>query len=118
MPEDRTNKVSCTDYRSEIEITLEVLGGKWKALLLWQLCSVDAIRFNAFRRMNPKISQKMLTQQLRSLEQAGLVERRVYEQVPPMVEYALSAEGETLKPLLLMMEAWGKRHLRWWQGRA
>lgn len=111
MPKDRTNKVSCTNYRCEIEVTLEIISGKWKALLLWNLGNEGVIRFNEFRRLIPDITQKMLTQQLRALEEDGLVNRTVYNQVPPMVEYSLTDEGRELKPILEMMDVWGKRHV-------
>lgn len=111
MPEDRTNKVSCSNYRCEIELTLEIIGGKWKALLLWNLGIHEVIRFNEFRRIIPEITQKILTQQLRSLEEAGLVNRKVYNQVPPMVEYSLSRYGEKLIPILEQMDIWGKDYV-------
>ena len=111
MPEDRTNKVSCSHYRCEIELALEIIGGKWKALLLWHLGIHEIIRFNEFRRIIPEITQKILTQQLRSLEEAGLVNRKVYNQVPPMVEYSLSKYGEKLIPILEPMDIWGKDYV-------
>lgn len=111
MPKDRTNKVSCSNYRCEIEITLEVIGGKWKALLLWNLGNYEVIRFNEFRRIIPEITQKMLTQQLRSLEEDGLINRKVYNQVPPMVEYSLSETGKKLMPILEAMDDWGKEYV-------
>jgi len=109
MPEDRTNKVSCTNYRCEIEVTLEVIGGKWKSLILWNLGNHEVVRFNEFRRLIPNISQKMLTQQLRGLEESGLVNRKTYNQVPPMVEYSLTEQGRDLIPILEAMDVWGKK---------
>lgn len=109
MPEDRQNKVSCSNYWCEIEVTLEVISGKWKALILWHLGQEDAIRFNEFRRRIPGISQKMLTQQLRKLEEVGLVHREIYQQVPPMVEYSLTEMGKELIPILDAMDIWGKK---------
>ncbi len=111
MPKDRTNKVSCNNYRCEIELTLEIISGKWKALLLWNLGNEEIIRFNEFRRLIPEITQKMLTQQLRALEEDGLVNRKVYNQVPPMVEYSLTEEGKVLIPILDLMDKWGKNHV-------
>ncbi|MGL4799367.1 MAG: winged helix-turn-helix transcriptional regulator [Cellulosilyticaceae bacterium] len=108
MPDDRTNKVSCSQYRCEIEITLEVIGGKWKSLILWNLGIHKVIRYNEFRNIIPDISQKMLTQQLRFLEKNLLVTRKVYNQVPPMVEYSLTDLGERLLPILKQMDVWGK----------
>jgi len=111
MPEDRQNKVSCSNYRCEIEITLEVISGKWKSLIMWHLGQEDVIRFNEFRRRIPDISQKMLTQQLRNLEEAGLVDRKIYQQVPPMVEYSLTDMGKELIPILDAMDVWGKKYV-------
>lgn len=109
MPEDRSNKVSCSNYRCEIEITLEVLSGKWKALILWNLSNHEPIRFNEFKKLIPEITQKMLTQQLRDLTKNGLVEKTIYPQVPPMVEYSLTPMGKELVPILEAMDNWGKK---------
>ena len=111
MPEDKTNKVSCSNYRCEIELTLEVISGKWKALILWNLGNHEEIRFNEFRRIIPEITQKILTQQLRALEDDGLINRKVYNQVPPMVEYSLTEYGIKLMPILKQMDIWGKEYV-------
>ncbi|KMT22387.1 winged helix-turn-helix transcriptional regulator [Clostridium cylindrosporum] len=108
MPKDRLNKVSCNNYRCEIEVTLEILSGKWKALIIWNLHEHGAIRFNEFRRLIPEITQKMLTQQLKDLEESGLVNRTIYPQIPPMVEYSLTDLGNSLVPILEAMDKWGK----------
>lgn len=111
MPKDRTNKVSCQNYRCEIELTLELITGKWKALILWNLGNHKIIRFNEFRRILPEITQKILTQQLRGLEDDGLVKRRIYNQIPPMVEYSLTATGDKLIPLLEQLDRFGKDYI-------
>lgn len=111
MPLDRANKVSCSNYRSEIEIALEVIGGKWKSLLIWNLCTRKVIRYNEFRNIIPEISQKMLTQQLRYLENNNIVKRKVYNQVPPMVEYSLTDLGMKLLPILESLDFWGKEFI-------
>ncbi len=98
-------------YRCTVEITLNIIGGKWKALILWHLAR-RTLRFSQLRRRLPKVTQKMLTQQLRELEGAGMLHRQVYAEVPPRVEYSLTAEGETLVPLLALMCEWGKEYLR------
>lgn len=108
MPADRTNKISCNSYRCEIEVTLEVISGKWKSLIIWTLGIHEVIRFNEFKNLIPEISQKMLTQQLRNLEKNKLVNRKIYNQVPPMVEYSLSNMGKKLLPILKEMDLWGK----------
>ncbi|MFA5514799.1 MAG: helix-turn-helix domain-containing protein [Desulfuromonadales bacterium] len=99
-----------TPYRCTVEITLNVIGGKWKALILWHLAH-RTLRFSQLRRRLPKVTQKMLTQQLRELEGDGMIHRQVYAEVPPRVEYSLTGEGQTLVPLLGQMCDWGKRHL-------
>lgn len=111
MPHDRKNKISCNNYECEIEVTLEVLSGKWKSLILWHLCQHKIIRFNEFRRLIPKITQKMLTQQLRNLEENELVNRTVYDETPPVVEYSLTDLGEQLVPILEKMDEWGKKYV-------
>lgn len=76
-------------YRCGVEITLNLTGGKWKGLILWPLCQ-KTLRFSQLRRRIGGITQKMLTQQLRVLEQDGLVNRQVFPEAPPKVEYSLT----------------------------
>ncbi|AGK98958.1 winged helix-turn-helix transcriptional regulator [Clostridium pasteurianum] len=109
MPKDRLNKISCSNYKSEVEVTLEVLSGKWKVLILLNLSEHKVIRFNEFKRLIPDITQKMLSQQLRDLNENGLVNKTIYNQVPPMVEYSLTKIGTDLIPILKSMDKWGKR---------
>lgn len=108
MPKDRLNKVSCSNYKCEVEVTLEVLSGKWKALILWNLGEHKAVRFSEFKRLIPDITQKMLSQQLKDLNENGLVSKTIYNQIPPMVEYSLTEMGEDLIPILKSMNKWGK----------
>lgn len=112
MPEDRDNKISCKNYQCEIEITLEILSGKWKSLLIWELHLKGVIRYNEFRRILPKITQKMLTQQLRELVKYKIVEKKSYPSVPPMVEYSLSKLGKGLIPIMAAMDEWGKNYVK------
>lgn len=112
MPDSRENKVSCSNYRCEIEVTLEILSGKWKALLIWNLHLHETIRYNEFRRLIPSITQKMLTQQLKDLEKYGIVSRKVYPSVPPMVEYRLTSLGQGLIPIMQSMDEWGKNYVK------
>jgi DNA-binding HxlR family transcriptional regulator len=93
-----------------MEVTLELIGGKWKALILWHL-SKRTLRFSELRKEVPQVTQKMLTQQLRDLEENGLINRKIYPQVPPKVEYSLSGLGESLMPVLEMMCEWGKDYI-------
>ncbi len=96
-------------YECPMEMTLDLIGGKWKSLILWQL-SLKVQRFNELRRMFPKVSQKMLTQQLRDLERDGLISRVIYHQIPPKVEYSLTEFGKSLMPVLLQMNQWGTQY--------
>ncbi|MBL8505091.1 MAG: winged helix-turn-helix transcriptional regulator [Methylobacillus glycogenes] len=89
---------------------MELIGGKWKGLLLYHLLE-GTQRFNALKRMLPNITQRMLTNQLRELESAGLVHRQVYAEVPPRVEYSLTEHGRSLAPILNALKTWGEQHL-------
>jgi DNA-binding HxlR family transcriptional regulator len=99
--------VHCT-----VEITLTVIGGKYKPVILYHLAVESVLRFGQLRRMIPFASKKMLTQQLRELEADGLLTRKVYHQVPPKVEYSLSARGKSLQPVLNAMESWGAKYAK------
>ncbi|TMW71222.1 winged helix-turn-helix transcriptional regulator [Alteribacter natronophilus] len=98
-------------YHMSIEAALEVIGGKWKCLILCHL-ETGTKRTSELKKLLPDITQKMLTQQLRDLEQDGLVIRDVYKQVPPKVEYRLSEYGKSISPILEAMCHWGKNHLK------
>lgn len=100
--EFRNKAYSCT-----FEITMDLIGGKWKPIIIWHLGTKGTQRFSELKKLLPHITQKMLTQQLRELEADGLVLREVYPQVPPKVEYALTETGMTLMPILSMMCQWG-----------
>jgi len=93
-----------------VEATLEVIGGKWKGVLLYHLLNAT-LRFGELRRLVPDVTQRMLTQQLRELERDGVVERKVYAQVPPRVDYSLTKFGKSLEPIVLMMRDWGQAYL-------
>ena len=97
------------DYICTVAVTLEIIGGKWKSLILWHL-SFKTLRFSQLQRRLNKITQKMLTQQLRELEQDGMINRKVYAEVPPRVEYSLTEMGESVVPILKMMCEWGKEY--------
>jgi DNA-binding HxlR family transcriptional regulator len=92
-----------------VAAALEVIGGKWKPLILYQLRD-RPMRFSELRRVVPQATQKMLTQQLRDLERDGIINRKVYAVVPPKVDYSLTDYGQTLKPLLSIMCDWGAKH--------
>lgn len=93
-------------YHLAVEATLDVIGGKWKPLILCHLGNGPQ-RTGELKRKIPAVTQKMLVQQLRELEADGIILRKVYNQVPPKVEYSLSAEGKTLRKILVSMSEWG-----------
>jgi DNA-binding HxlR family transcriptional regulator len=92
-----------------IRTTLDVIGGKWKPLILFEL-KHGPRRFSALRRSIRDVTQKMLTDRLKELERNGIVHREVYAIVPPKVEYSLTPYGEGLKPILAAMAKWGAGH--------
>ncbi|UCZ87588.1 helix-turn-helix transcriptional regulator [Pseudomonas sp. L5B5] len=91
-----------------VEVTLDLIDGRWKGVVLHQLLNNDYLRFNELQRRLPGISQRLLTKQLRDLEAAGLVLRTVYAEVPPRVEYRLSEEGRSLQPVVEALSNWGQ----------
>lgn len=93
-----------------VEATLELIGGKWKGLVLYHLLK-GTLRFSELRRLLPSVTQRMLTRQLRELERDGLLTRTVHAEVPPRVEYKLTERGESLGPVLLALREWGRAHL-------
>jgi DNA-binding HxlR family transcriptional regulator len=94
-------------YSCEVATTLEVIGGRWKAVILFHLMD-DTQRFGELRRKLPGVTQRMLTLQLRELERDGVVKRTVFPQVPPKVEYSLTEFGRSLIPVLIAMRDWGR----------
>lgn len=95
------------EFGCPMEMTLDLIGGKWKALILWHLAHDGTLRFGELRRLFSRVTQKMLTQQLRELERDGLVHRKVYPVVPPKVEYSLTQVGQSLLPALVALNEWG-----------
>lgn len=93
-----------------IENTLEVLDGKWKITILYYLLTEGTLRFGELKKRISGITQRMLTAQLRELEQKGIVDRKVYPVVPPKVEYSLTNLGHSLKPVLHEMHVWSVKH--------
>ncbi len=98
--------VGCT-----VEATLNLIGGKWKGVILYRLLTEQVLRFNELRRLLPDVTQRMLTNQLRKLESDGLIARKVYPEVPPKVEYSLTDYGKTLAPIIQALKAWGDTHI-------
>jgi DNA-binding HxlR family transcriptional regulator len=94
-----------------VEWCLEVIGGKWKGVILHYLLD-GTKRFGELRRLMPGVTQRMLTTQLRELEQDGVITRKVYAEVPPRVEYSLTEVGASLGPIIRLMREWGDEYLR------
>ncbi len=94
-----------------VETTLSFLDGKWKGVILYHLVMDGTLRFSELRRRLQAVTQRMLTKQLRELEEQGLVTRTVYPVVPPRVDYALTPLGHSLRPVILVLEQWGSRHV-------
>ena len=92
-----------------VEVTLDLIDGKWKGVILYHLQG-GSQRFGELRRLMPSITQRMLTKQLRALEDDGLIVRKVYAEVPPRVEYSLSEVGESLRPVIEVLRVWGQNH--------
>ncbi|WP_166831163.1 winged helix-turn-helix transcriptional regulator [Thalassoroseus pseudoceratinae] len=109
---DTNGKPRHTSYElpaCPVEATLELIGGKWKGMILFYLLD-GRLRFSELKRQIGCVTQRMLTKQLRELEASGLVNRIVYAEVPPRVEYELTEEGESLRPVLGALKEWGNSH--------
>jgi DNA-binding HxlR family transcriptional regulator len=109
MSNRRYQNYSC-NFGCSVEAALEVIGGKWKGVILFHLMS-GTKRFNELRRMMPNVTQRMLTLQLRELEDDGIVQRMIYQQIPPKVEYSLTEYGRTLEPILHLLKDWGDKNI-------
>ena len=106
---ERESNQETPQYICGVAVSLEIIGGKWKGVILWHLCH-KTLRFSQLRRRLQGVTQKMLTQQLRELERDKLVNRKVYAEVPPRVEYSLTELGRTLEPTLRQLCEWGKHY--------
>ncbi|TLS51711.1 winged helix-turn-helix transcriptional regulator [Paenibacillus antri] len=110
MANEVKDRIDLMTINCEKELTLAVIGGKWKLIILWHLGMEGTKRFSELKKLVPHITQKMLTNQLRELEEDQLIFRKVYPVVPPRVEYSLTEHGESLMPVLKMMYNWGKKY--------
>ncbi|VAW14620.1 Transcriptional regulator, HxlR family [hydrothermal vent metagenome] len=104
------NVSSNRGFACPVEAALEIIGGKWKGIILYHMRH-ETRRFNELRRLIPEISQRMLTKQLRELEMHQIVRRKIYRQIPPKVEYSLTDFGMTLTPILQALEEWGVEYI-------
>ncbi|MFE0174515.1 winged helix-turn-helix transcriptional regulator [Streptomyces sp. NPDC059002] len=99
-------------YSCGLDAAVDVVGGKWKPMILWALHAEKTLRFGELRRLIAGVSEKMLIQQLRELESDGIVHREVYREVPPKVEYSLTALGDSLNAALIPLGVWGDEHMQ------
>lgn len=105
----RHKRYDC-DFGCPVEACVEVIGGKWKGVILFHLLG-GTKRFNELMRLMPDVTQRMLTRQLRELEDDQVVNRKIYAEVPPKVEYSLTNFGKTLEPVLRMIQVWGVEYI-------
>jgi len=98
------------EFGCPVEAALEIVGGKWKGIILYHLRH-ETRRFNELRRLIPGVTQRMLTKQLRELEAHQIIHRKIYRQIPPKVEYSLTNFGLTLTPTLKALEEWGVEYI-------
>lgn len=98
------------DFICPLEATMDLLGGKWRTLILWHLMQ-EKLRFSQIQKIVSGISKKVLSEHLRFLENEGLITRYVYPTIPPSVEYEITAKGKTLAKILESLEAWGRENL-------
>lgn len=105
------NKKKDLETQCPVSFTLHLIGGKYKALILWHLLN-DTLRFSQLHRLVPRATAKMLTQQLRELENDGLIHRAIYPVVPPKTEYSLTPKGKSLQPILEAMLSWGTTRMQ------
>ena len=96
--------------RCSVGMTVQVIGGKWKSVILFHLLERGTLRFGQLRTLVGDITQRMLTLQLREMETSGLIRRKVYPVVPPHVEYSLTDRGRSLEPVIAAMRTWGKTY--------
>ena len=96
-------------YNNPIELSLDIIGGKWKMPIIWSLRE-DTLRYGEIRKSLPKVTHKMLTQQLRELESDEIIKRKVYPEVPPKVEYSLTLLGKSVIPVIDLLREWGEEY--------
>lgn len=107
-------KIANGEFNCEKELTLSLFSGKWKIIIIYYLGTEGKLRFSEIKRLLPKITHKVLTSQIRELEEDGIIHRQVFPEVPPRVEYSLTELGKSLMPIILLMEEWGKKNIKYY----
>lgn len=104
-------KIENKEFNCEKELTLSVISGKWKIVIIWYLAQGSSYRFSELQKLLPKITHKMLSSQLKELIEDGIIHREVFAEVPPRVEYSLTPLGKSLLPIIELMYDWGKKRI-------
>ncbi|SFE47705.1 DNA-binding transcriptional regulator, HxlR family [Lentibacillus persicus] len=112
LRQETLKKVKNGKFNCEKELTLSVISGKWKITMIYHLGKDGIMRFSELKKLFPKITHKVLTTQLRELEEDGIVKRQVFPEVPPKVEYSLTELGSSLMPIIDSMYFWGKENMK------
>lgn len=108
---DIKERIKRRDFHCEKELTLSIISGKWKAVIIWHLGHEGTHRFSELQKLFPNISHKILTNQLKELIDDGIVSREVFPEVPPKVEYSITELGKTIVPIVDMLYQWGKKRM-------
>lgn len=111
LREEIKSKIEKGEFHCEKELTLSIISGKWKVVILWHLGHEGKHRFSELQKLFPKISHKMLANQLRELEEDEIINREVFAEVPLRVEYSMTELGMTLIPIIDMLYDWGKKRM-------
>ncbi|KMM37989.1 winged helix-turn-helix transcriptional regulator [Guptibacillus hwajinpoensis] len=102
-------------FYCNVELSLDIIGGKWKPLIIHHIGGAGVIRYGQLKRKIPNINERVLSRQLRELEEANLIQRKIYDEVPPRVEYSLIGMGKTLVPILNELGSWGAEYNQTYQ---
>ena len=106
----KTYQLNGTIYYCPVDLTLSVVGGRWKGLIIWALREEKTLRFNELKKRLVTINDKMLSQTLKLLVEQNILIRKSYNEIPPKVEYSLSDAGKELLPILFLMQDWGEKN--------
>ncbi|WP_222704622.1 winged helix-turn-helix transcriptional regulator [Thomasclavelia saccharogumia] len=99
------------DEQCPVHRTLNILNGKWKTHIIFELCKHDSLRFGELKKLIPKITNSMLTSTLKDLEELGIIDREQFNEIPPHVEYSLTSKGKELIPIFVEISKWGETNL-------